>query len=107
MSRQPRPLIYKIGRVTVLFAILAAGGTAQAQDAPPPPVPSEAPIPPSPEAVAPVTPLPSADVSALQTRLDALEQRTRTLEEERAKLLAQPAPAPRVGGAFTADDSGF
>jgi phosphate-selective porin OprO/OprP len=49
------------------------------------------------------------DVSALQTRIDALEQRTRTLEEERAKLAAQPAPAPapRVGGAFTADESGF
>jgi phosphate-selective porin OprO/OprP len=45
----------------------------------------------------------------LQTRLDALEQRTRTLEEERARLLAQPVPvpAPRVGSAFTADETGF
>jgi phosphate-selective porin OprO and OprP len=104
MSREPRALVYKIGRIYVVLAILAAGRLAQAQVAPANP---DAPLPPPDASAVPAAP--AADVGALQTRLDALEQRTRALEEEKARLLATPPPppAPRVGSAFTADESGF
>ena len=97
MSRS-RSLVYKIGRVTVIVGVLA--GPAAAQDATlPPSTPAAAPA----EAAA----APAPDVTALQTRLDALERRTQALEAERARLLSQPAPAPRTAAAFTADESGF
>ena len=44
-------------------------------------------------------------MTALQTRLQALEQRTQTLEAERAQLVAVPAPKPSA--TVTADETGF
>ncbi|HVT07951.1 MAG TPA: porin, partial [Polyangia bacterium] len=89
--------------MTVIVASLA--GPALAQDAAPPPASPEAqPAPPAPP---PPPPAPPPEVTALQNRLDALEQRTQALEAERARLLSQPAPAPRTAAAFTADESGF
>ncbi|MES1209019.1 MAG: porin, partial [Pseudomonadota bacterium] len=80
-------------------------GPALAQDAPaPPPTPD---VPAAPAETPPPPASPSSEVTALQTRLDALEQRTQALEAERARLLSQPAPAPRTAAAFTADDGGF
>ncbi|HSS37357.1 MAG TPA: porin [Polyangia bacterium] len=90
--------------MTVIVAFLA--GPAVAQDAPLPPANPDAPAVPA-DAQPTPTPVPSPDVTALQTRLDALEQRTQALEAERARLLSQPAPAPRTAAAFTADETGF
>ncbi|HXJ19876.1 MAG TPA: porin [Polyangia bacterium] len=88
-----------------MFSLLAGGRLAQAQGTPSPEAP---PLPPPEAPAAPAVAAPPApDSAALQLRLDALEQRTRALEEEKARLVAAPPPAPRVGGAFTADDSGF
>ncbi len=96
-----RSLIYKIGRVTVM--VVLGGGRALAQEERPP-APDA--VPPSGLASLPLAPSP--DVTALQTRLDALDQRTRALEAERARLLAQPPPsAARPAASATADDSGF
>ncbi len=84
------------------------GSRAFAQDAPPPA--PEAPAPPSDTTALPPPPppAPATDATALQTRLDALEQRTQALEAERAQLLNQPPPAAaKPAAAVTADDSGF
>ena len=105
MSRS-RSLVYKIGRVTVIVASLA--GPALAQDAPLPPPNPDAPAAPADAAPPPPpAPAPSPDITALQTRLQALEQRTQTLETERAQLLAAPVLVAKPAATVTADESGF
>ena len=102
-----RSLVYKIGRVSMMIGSAGCAGLRTGRALPPanpgtlPTAPAEAPPPAAP------APAGGPDVATLLTRIDALEQRTRTLEEERARLASQPPPAPRTAAAFTADESGF
>jgi phosphate-selective porin OprO/OprP len=97
--KQPRALIYKIGRVSILMVCLA--GRAAAQDGP---APGQVPPPP---AAAPAPGVPAPGLDALKAQVDLLERRTRALEEERAQLVPAATPAPRTASAFTAGESGF
>ena len=103
MSPFARQSVYKIGRVTVVMVAAGLLSTpAQAQEAPAASSPAEvAPVPsaPSPAAVPVAEP-------ASQSRLDALEQRTRLLEINLAAAQAA-ATSPRSTTTFQTDEGGF
>jgi phosphate-selective porin OprO/OprP len=88
MSDFAQLIVYKIGRLTVLSALLFAAGAARAQETPAAPAP---PAPPDP---------------AVTARIDSLEQRTRTLEKQLAAAEAA-ANAPRSTTTFQTDEGGF
>ena len=109
MSPFARATVYKVGRVTILMAVVLAAVPARAQTAPeasPPPAaatPVEAPpVPAAPTAVL-TTPAPDP---AVQGRIDALEQRTKLLETNVVAAQAA-ATAPRSTTTFQTDEGGF
>ena len=88
MSDFARLIIYKIGRLTILSALLFAAGAARAQETPAAPA------------------LPAPPDPAVTARIDSLEQRTRTLEKQLAAAEAA-ANAPRSTTTFQTDEGGF
>jgi phosphate-selective porin OprO/OprP len=112
MSFFARVSIYKIGRISILFALGLVSVSARAQDAAPTPQPPDAGSPeatPAPAAPAPLpvvpAPAPAPD-PALQGRVDALELRTKLLETNLAAAQAA-ASSPRSTTTFQTDEGGF
>lgn len=99
-----RYLVYKTGRVSLLLAL--GGSPAFGQTGAPPAAPG-APAPPSeaPALPPPAAPVASAEVTALQRRVDALEEQTRALQAQRAQPTTTRLPKPAA--TVTADENGF
>lgn len=113
MSDFARLTVYKIGRLTILSTVVLVAATARAQEAPAapaPPLPEGAPAPaPEPPAAAPPVAAPAVPVApdpAVTARIDALEQRTQTLEKQLGAAEAA-ASAPRSTTTFQTDEGGF
>jgi phosphate-selective porin OprO and OprP len=103
MSPFARALIYKLGRVTVLFALGLVSARAQAQDAPGAPRPATVSTPETVPAVPVTAPTPDP---AVQGRIDALEQRTQLLESKLAAVTTAP-PTLKSTTTFQTDEGGF
>jgi phosphate-selective porin OprO/OprP len=105
MTDRPRAKAYYVGRLTILIAgaaVILCSTVASAQDAPPVPEPVPPPSPPAAE-----TPPPPPGPSALERRIDEIDQRAR-IAERKLELAEEAAAARRKETpVLTADDSGF
>jgi phosphate-selective porin OprO/OprP len=113
MNDFARLTVYKIGRLTIVSAVVCAAGIARAQEAPAAPTPplpegALAAAPEAPAAAPPAAPpaVPAPPDPAVTARIDSLEQRTQTLEKQLGAAEAA-ANAPRSTTTFQTDEGGF